>query len=199
MLKFLKKYALPMIALILAIGLTIWRINYLERTNLSLSLKINRTSALLNGEEVSLQNPVIMHNNEPYIPINEVVNRLGGTADEKTFTIRNRTIRSAGFEQDHVMYTPISYLHEENSLEAQWDKERNRVILTAAPDEIELTRRYLFWRHRTVRGLRVGDSEERYLDLYGTPSSVWGGMIHYLLYVTVEDGVVTSIQMGHFE
>lgn len=29
MLKFLKKYALPMIALILAIGLTIWRINYL--------------------------------------------------------------------------------------------------------------------------------------------------------------------------
>ena len=77
MLKFLKKYALPMIALILAIGLTIWRINYLERTNLSLSIKINSTSALLNGEEVSLQNPVIMHNNEPYIPINEVVNRLG--------------------------------------------------------------------------------------------------------------------------
>ena len=81
---------------------------------------------------------------------------------------------------------------------AKWDKERNRVILTVAPDEIPLTRRWLFWRHKTVRGLQVGDSEERYLDLYGSPS-VRDGIIDDLLHVKVENGVVTAIVMEHYD
>ena len=50
----------------------------------------------------------------------------------------------------------------------------------------------------TVRGLRVGDSEERYLDLYGSPS-VRDGIIDDLLHVKVENGVVTAIVMGHYD
>ena len=83
---------------------------------------------------------------------------------------------------------------------AKWDKERNRVILTVCPrdENFPLTRRWLFWRHKTVRGLRVGDSEERYLDLYGSPS-VRDGIIDDLLHVKVENGVVTAIVMGHYD
>lgn len=54
MLKHLRTYAIPVMALILIIGLIFWRIGYLERTNISLSMEIGSTSALQNGEEISL-------------------------------------------------------------------------------------------------------------------------------------------------
>ena len=171
--------------------------NQLSGTNQYLP-EIGSTAALQNGEEISLQNPVIWHENEPYVPINEVVSRLGGSIDEKTFTIQQNTVTVVGLLQDNVVYTPITYLQEKYMMAAKWDKERNRVILTVAPDEIPLTRRWLFWRHKTVRGLRVGDSEERYLDLYGSPS-VRDGIIDDLLHVEVENGVVTAIVMGHYD
>ena len=96
MLKSLKTYTIPIISLVLAIGIAFWRINYLERTNISLSIEIGSTAALQNGEEISLQNPVIWHENEPYVPINEVVSRLGGSIDEKTFTIQQNTVTVVG-------------------------------------------------------------------------------------------------------
>ena len=198
MLKHLRTYAIPVMALILMIGLIFWRIGYLERTNISLSMAIGSTSALQNGEEISLQNPVIWHENEPCVPLNEVVRRLGGRIDGEFLTIQQNTVKTVGFVQDNVIYTPVSYLQEKRVMAARWDKERNRVILTVAPDEIPLTRRWLFWRHRTVRGLRVGDSEERYLDLYGSPSAR-NKMIADLLHVTVENGVVTAISMSCYE
>lgn len=198
MLKHLRTYAIPVMALILMIGLIFWRIGYLERTNISLSMEIGSTSALQNGEEISLQNPVIWHENEPCVPLNEVVRRLGGRIDGEFLTIQQNTVKIVGFVQDNVIYTPVSYLQEKRVMAARWDKERNRVILTVAPDEIPLTRRWLFWRHRTVRGLRVGDSEERYLDLYGSPSAR-NEMIADLLHVTVENGVVTAISMSCYE
>lgn len=198
MLKHLRIYAIPVMALILMIGLIFWRIGYLERTNISLSMEIGSTSALQNGEEISLQNPVIWHENEPCVPLNEVVRRLGGRIDGEFLTIQQNTVKTVGFVQDNVIYTPVSYLQEKRVLAARWDKERNRVMLTVAPDEIPLTRRWLFWRHRTVRGLRVGDSEERYLDLYGSPSAR-DEMIADLLHVTVENGVVTAIFMSCYE
>lgn len=198
MLKHLKTYAIPVMALILMIGLIFWRIGYLERTNISLSMEVGSTSALQNGEEISLQNPVIWHENEPCVPLNEVARRLGGRIDGEILTIQQNTVKTVGFVQDNVIYTPVSYLQEKRVMAARWDKERNRVILTVAPDEIPLTRRWLFWRHRTVRGLRVSDSEERYLDLYGSPSAR-DEMIADLLHVTVENGVVTVISMSRYE
>ena len=198
MLKHLRTYAIPVMALILIIGLIFWRIGYLERTNISLSMEVGSTSALQNGEEISLQNPVIWHENEPCVPLNEVVRRLGGRIDGEFLTIQQNTVKTVGFVQDNVLYTPVSYLREKRVMAARWDKERNRVILTVAPDEIPLTRRWLFWRHRTVRGLRVSDSEERYLDLYGSPSAR-DEMIADLLHVTVENGVVTAISMSRYE
>ena len=198
MLKHLRTYAIPVMALILMIGLIFWRIGYLERTNISLSMEVGSTSALQNGEEISLQNPVIWHENEPCVPLNEVVRRLGGRIDGEILTIQQNTVKTVGFVQDNVIYTPVSCLQEKRVMAARWDKERNRVILTVAPDEIPLTRRWLFWRHRTVRGLRVGDSEERYLDLYGSPSAR-DEMIADLLHVTVENGVVTAISMRCYE
>ena len=198
MLKHLRTYAIPVMALILMIGLIFWRIAYLERTNISLSMEVGSTSALQNGEEISLQNPVIWHENEPCVPLNGVVRRLGGRIDGEILTIQQNTVKIVGFVQDNVIYTPVSYLQEKSVMAARWDKERNRVILTVAPDEIPLTRRWLFWRHRTVRGLRVGDSEERYLDLYGSPSAR-DEMIADLLHVTVENGVVTAISMSCYE
>lgn len=198
MLKHLRTYAIPVMALILIIGLIFWRIGYLERTNISLSMEIGSTSALQNGEEISLQNPVIWHENEPCVPLNEVVRRLGGRIDGEILTIQQNTVKTVGFVQDNVIYTPVSSLQEKRVMAARWDKERNRVILTVAPDEIPLTRRWLFWRHRTVRGLRVGDSEERFLDLYGSPSAR-DEMIADLLHVTVENGVVTAISMSCYE
>ena len=198
MLKHLRTYAIPVMALILIIGLIFWRIGYLERTNISLSMEVGSTSALQNGEEISLQNPVIWHENEPCVPLNEVVRRLGGRIDGEFLTIQQNTVKTVGFVQDNVIYTPVSYLQEKRVMAARWDKERNRVILTVAPDEIPLTRRWLFWLHRTVRGLRVGDSEERFLDLYGSPSAR-DEMIADLLHVTVENGVVTAISMSCYE
>ena len=198
MLKHLRTYAIPVMALILMIGLIFWRIGYLDRTHISLSMEVGSTSALQNGEEISLQNPVIWHENEPCVPLNEVVRRLGGRIDGEFLTIQQNTVKIVGFVQDNVIYTPVSYLREKRVMAARWDKERNRVILTVAPDEIPLTRRWLFWRHRTVRGLRVGDSEERYLDLYGSPSAR-DEMIADLLHVTVENGVVTAISMSCYE
>ena len=44
MLKSLKTYTIPIISLVLAIGLAFWRINYLERTNISLSIEIGSTA-----------------------------------------------------------------------------------------------------------------------------------------------------------
>lgn len=198
MLKHLRTYAIPVMALILMIGLIFWRISYLERTNISLSMEVGSTSALQNGEEISLQNPVIWHENEPCVPLNEVVRRLGGRIDGEILTIQQNTVKTVGFVQDNVIYTPVSYLQEKRVMAARWDKERNRVILTVAPDEIPLTRRWLFWRHRTVRGLQVGDSEEHFLDLYGSPSAR-DEMIADLLHVTVENGVVTAISMSCYE
>lgn len=103
LLKSLKTYTIPIISLVLAIGIAFWRINYLERTNISLSIEIGSTAALQNGEEISLQNPVIWHENEPYVPINEVVSRLGGSIDEKTFTIQQNTVTVVGLLQDNVV------------------------------------------------------------------------------------------------
>ena len=37
--RIVKKYWLPLLALVLAIGLAVWRIGYLERTNISLSME----------------------------------------------------------------------------------------------------------------------------------------------------------------
>ena len=70
--------------------------------------------------------------------------------------------------------------------------------ITEAPDEIPLTRRWLFWRHETVRGLRVGDSEARFFDLYGSPDARDETMVD-LLHVTIENGIVTEIFMGRYE
>ncbi len=60
------------------------------------------------------------------------------------------------------------------------------------------SRRWLFWRHKTVRGLRVGDSEARFLDLYGSPDARAETMVD-LLRVTIENGSVTGIFMGRYE
>ena len=85
--RIVKKYWLPLLALVLAIGLAAWRIGYLERTNTSLSIEIGSREALQNGEPITLENPVILYKNEPYIPLYEVVERLGGTTDGKTYTL----------------------------------------------------------------------------------------------------------------
>ena len=55
--RIVKKYWLPLLALVLAIGLTVWRIGYLERTNTSLSMEIGSREALQNGEPITLENP----------------------------------------------------------------------------------------------------------------------------------------------
>ena len=81
--RIVKKYWLPLLALVLAIGLAVWRIGYLERTNTSLSIEIGSREALQNGEPITLENPVILYKNEPYVPLYEVVERLGGTTDGK--------------------------------------------------------------------------------------------------------------------
>ena len=41
--RIVKKYWLPLLALVLAIGLAVWRIGYLERTNTSLSMEITES------------------------------------------------------------------------------------------------------------------------------------------------------------
>ena len=63
--RIVKKYWLPLLALVLAIGLAVWRIGYLERTNTSLSMEIGSREALQNGEPITLENPVILYKNEP--------------------------------------------------------------------------------------------------------------------------------------
>ena len=136
--------------------------------------------------------------NEPYIPLYEVVERLGGTTDGKTYTLHGAETAVSGVERNGVLYTPFSYLWDSHIPQIRWDKSRNRVIITEAPDEIPLTRRWLFWRHKTVRGLRVGDSEARFLDLYGSLDARDEMMID-LLHVTIENGVVTEISMGRYE
>ena len=85
--RIVKKYWLPLLALVLAIGLAVWRIGYLERTNTSLSIEIGSREALQNGEPITLENPVILYKNEPYVPLKEIVERLGGTTDGKTYTV----------------------------------------------------------------------------------------------------------------
>ncbi len=136
--------------------------------------------------------------NEPYVPLYEVAERLGGTTDGKTYTLHGAETAVSGVERNGVLYTPFSYLWDSHIPQIRWDKSRNRVIITEAPDEIPLTRRWLFWRHRTVRGLRVGDSEARFLDLYGSPDARDETMVD-LLHVTIENGIVTEIFMGRYE
>ena len=74
--RIVKKYWLPLLALVLAIGLAVWRIGYLERTNTSLSMEIGSREALQNGEPITLENPIILYKNEPYVPLKEIVERL---------------------------------------------------------------------------------------------------------------------------
>ena len=182
----------------LAIGLAVWRIGYLERTNTSLSMEIGSREALQNGEPITLENPVVLYKNEPYVPLKEIVERLGGTTDGKTYTLHGAETAVSGVERNGVLYTPFSYLWDSHIPQIRWDKSRNRVIITEAPDEIPLTRRWLFWRHKTVRGLRVGDSEARFHDLYGSPDARDETMVD-LLRVTIENGIVTEIFMGRYE
>ena len=49
-----------------------------------------------------------------------------------------------------------------------------------------------------MRGLRVGDSEARFLDLYGSLDARDETMVD-LLRVTIENGIVTEIFMGRYE
>ena len=161
-------------------------------------MEIGSREALQNGEPITLENPVILYKNEPYVPLYEVVERLGGTTDGKTYTLHGAETAVSGVERNGVLYTPFSYLWDSHIPQIRWDKSRNRVIITEAPDEIPLTRRWLFWRHKTVRGLRVGDSEARFLDLYGSPDARDETMVD-LLHVTIENGIVTEIFMGRYE
>ena len=195
--RIVKKYWLPLLALVLAIGLAVWRIGYLERTNTSLSMEIGSREALQNGEPITLENPVVLYKNEPYVPLKEIVERLGGTTDGKTYTLHGAETAVSGVERNGVLYTPFSYLWDSHIPQIRWDKSRNRVIITEAPEEITLTRRWLFWRHKTVRGLRVGDSEARFLDLYGSPDARDEMMID-LLRVTIENGIVTDLAVLPF-
>ena len=141
-------------------------------------MEIGSREALQNGEPITLENPVVLYKNEPYVPLKETA--------------------VSGVERNGVLYTPFSYLWDSHIPQIRWDKSRNRVIITEAPDEIPLTRRWLFWRHKTVRGLRVGDSEARFLDLYGSPDARDETMVD-LLRVTIENGIVTGIFMGRYE
>ena len=61
--RIVKKYWLPLLALVLALGLAVWRIGYLERTNTSLSMEIGSREALQNGEPIMLENPVVLYKN----------------------------------------------------------------------------------------------------------------------------------------
>ena len=139
--RIVKKYWLPLLALVLAIGLAVWRIGYLERTNTSLSMEIGSREALQNGEPISLENPVVLYKNEPYVPLKEIVERLGGTTDGKTYTLHGAETVVSGVERNGVLYTPFSYLWDSHIPQIRCDKSRNRVIITEAPDEIPLTRR----------------------------------------------------------
>ena len=134
--RIVKKYWLPLLALVLAIGLAVWRIGYLERTNTSLSMEIGSREALQNGEPITLENPVILYKNEPYVPLKEIVERLGGTTDGKTYTLHGAETVVSGVERNGVLYTPFSYLWDSHIPQIRWDKSRNRVIITEAPDEI---------------------------------------------------------------
>ena len=96
--RIVKKYWLPLLALVLAIGLAVWRIGYLERTNTSLSMEIGSREALQNGEPITLENPVILYKNEPYVPLYEVVERLGGTTDGKTYTLHGAETAVSGVD-----------------------------------------------------------------------------------------------------
>jgi len=136
--RIVKKYWLPLLALVLAIGLAVWRIGYLERTNTSLSMEIGSREALQNGEPIMLENPVILYKNELYVPLYEVVERLGGTTDGKTYTLHGAETTVSGVERNGVLYTPFSYLWDSHIPQIRWDKSRNRVIITEAPDEIPL-------------------------------------------------------------
>ena len=107
--RIVKKYWLPLLALVLAIGLAVWRIGYLERTNTSLSMEIGSREALQNGEPITLENPVILYKNEPYVPLKEIVERLGGTADGKTYTLHGAETAVSGVERNGVLYAPFSY------------------------------------------------------------------------------------------
>ena len=73
--RIVKKYWLPLLALVLAIGLAVWRIGYLERTNTSLSMEIGSREALQNGEPITLENPVVLYKTSRMCA-KEIVERL---------------------------------------------------------------------------------------------------------------------------
>ncbi|MFR0924078.1 MAG: stalk domain-containing protein [Butyricicoccaceae bacterium] len=193
--RIVKKYWLPLLALVFAIGLAVWRIGYLERTNTSLSMEIGSREALQNGEPITLENPVILYKNEPYVPLYEVVERLGGTTTAKPIhctVLRPLSPAWNGMACTRRFRTCGTPFRRYGGIRAA------TALSSPAPDEIPLTRRWLFWRHKTVRGLRVGDSEARFLDLYGSPDARDETMVD-LLHVTIENGIVTEIFMGRYE
>mgnify|MGYP005923288159 FL=1 len=64
---------------------------------------------------------------------------------------------------------------------------------------ISRCKRYVCHIYReTVRGLRVGDSEERYLALYGFPS-VRDEIVDDLLHIKIGNKGVTATVMGHYD
>lgn len=196
--RIVRKYWLPLLALVLAIGLAVWRIGYLERTNTSLSMEIGSREALQNGEPITLENPVILYKNEPYIPLYEVVERLGGTTDGKTYTLHGAETAVSGVERNGVLYTPFSYLWDSHIPQIRWDKSRNRVIITEAPDEIPLTRRVavLAAQNRARTACRRQRSTvPRSVRLAGRTGRNDGGPLR----VTIENGIVIEIFMGRYE
>ncbi len=73
------------------------------------------------------------------MPLKEIVERLGGTTDGKTYTLHGAETAVSGVERNGVLYTPFSYLWDSHIPQIRWDKSRNRVIITEAPEEITLT------------------------------------------------------------
>ena len=116
--RIVKKYWLPLLALVLAIGLAVWRIGYLERTNTSLSMEIGSRKALQNGEPITLENPVVLYKNEPYVPLKEIVERLGGTTDGKTYTLHGAETAVSGVERNgvHAVFVPVGQPHSADTV-----------------------------------------------------------------------------------
>ena len=117
--RIVKKYWLPLLALMLAIGLVVWRIGYLERTNTSLSMEIGSREALQNGEPITLENPVVLYKNEPYVPLKEIVERLGGTTDGKTYTLHGAETalrRGTEWRAVHAVFVPVGQPHSADTV-----------------------------------------------------------------------------------
>ena len=117
--RIVKKYWLPLLALVLAIGLAVWRIGYLERTNTSLSIEIGSREALQNGEPITLENPVILYKNEPYVPLKEIVERLAvrQTAKPTHCTVLRRCLRcGTEWRIVHAVFVPVGQPHSADTV-----------------------------------------------------------------------------------